>query len=205
MSLKVKRVCPMPARWNELYIRLLEHAQAHACSPASPPVPLILTGWVFSNDTQKSLRWEETQTWASANGCKALVDSIPDEDYYVVDQLTTYAVGPFGGPMYLEWDSEPKPRPTKVELQRCLNLLSTRWPEVAGADLAAVTEPLSFSGAKARRLVVRAEAGARAPWGDWNELSKVEQDRRAFTRLREAVNAAIAPHEVDHVDFLTSS
>ena len=79
----------MPGRWNDIYMRLLEYAQAHACSPASPPVPLILNGWVYSNDAAKSVRWEATLAWARTNGCEALVGDIPDADYYVVDQFTT--------------------------------------------------------------------------------------------------------------------
>lgn len=38
------------------------------------------------------------------------------------------------------------------------------------------------------------------PWGSWLSLAR-GGSRRAFTRFRAAVNAAIKPHEVDHIDF----
>src|SRR6267378_1882004 len=57
-----------------------------------------------------------------------------------------------------------------------------------------------FSGRKQRRSVVEADASYKPHWGGWDWLVK-GPDRRAFTRLRTAINAFISPLEVDHVDF----
>jgi hypothetical protein len=52
-----------------------------------------------------------------------------------------------------------------------------------------------------RRLVVSVSQSAPSPpWGDWNRLANNES-RRAFTELRRKVNTAIAPLEIDHIDF----
>jgi len=53
--------------------------------------------------------------------------------------------------------------------------------------------------------VIRTDGSARPPWGGWSYLSTVETERRIFTRFRAVVNNAIAPHEVDHVDFTTDA
>jgi hypothetical protein len=66
-----------------------------------------------------------------------------------------------------------------------------------------VTRPVAFTGKKARRLLVQAEGEAIPPWGGWFDRSTEEAKRRTFTRFRSAVNKAIAPHEVDHIDFVT--
>jgi len=55
-------VCPQPALWAELHSRLQKVAAENGLPP--PPQPLILNGWVFSNDVEKRNRWEETLAWA---------------------------------------------------------------------------------------------------------------------------------------------
>jgi hypothetical protein len=91
---------------------------------------------------------------------------------------------------------------TADDLQKHLVRLHATWHVVAGEDLARATRPLSFEGAKARRLLVHADAGRKPPCGAWNHLSSNEAERRTFTSFRAAINRAIAPHEVDHVDFV---
>ena len=81
------RVCPNPVTWDELFELLTQYAQSHQCLPSSPPKPLILAGWHFTNDVEKLRRWEETKTWAATNGCAHLVD-VADEDFYLVDVLS---------------------------------------------------------------------------------------------------------------------
>jgi hypothetical protein len=95
----MKRICPNPMPWHEAFKRLTSYAQSHRCTPSSPPKPLILAGWAYSNDVQKMERWEETLEWADNNGCANLVAEIPEQDFYLVDIPTCYAVGPMGGPM----------------------------------------------------------------------------------------------------------
>jgi hypothetical protein len=199
----MKRICPNPIPWSSAFERLKLHATSRHCIPPSPPLPLILAGWAYTNDCEKMQRWEETVAWAERNGCTEIVSEIPDSDFYSVDSPTTYSIGPSGGPMYRSWDFDPKPRPSSEEICRCLVALTNGWSEIVGEDLARVTRPLAFSGMKARRLLVHADANARPPWGEWFRLSRLEPERRTFTQFRAAINKAIAPHETDHVDFIT--
>lgn len=134
-----------------------------------------------------------------------LISEIPDNDFYFVNEPTTYVVGPAGGPMYRPWDFDNKSRPPSKELAQHFETLKSRWSDIVDPELAHITRPLAFSGEKARRLLVLAEGSSRPPWGGWSHLSLVEADRRTFTRFRAAVNDAIAPHEVDHVDFTTDA
>ena len=167
-------------------------------------VPLILAGWGYSNDIEKIRRWEETVAWASYNGCADLVE-VSSEDFYYVDEPTSYAVGPMGGPMYRPWDYEEKERPLPDQIAEHLQTLISHWEDIVGPDLARVSSPVAFTGAKARRLLVQVDGAVRPPWGSWQALSQVEADRRTFTEFRASINAAIAPHEVDHIDFTTRS
>ena len=52
---------------------------------------------------EKIRRWEETVAWATSNGCADLTEVL-NEDFYYVDEPTSYTVGPMGGPMYRAWD-----------------------------------------------------------------------------------------------------
>jgi hypothetical protein len=199
----MKRICPNPMPWHEAVERLTKYASLHACTPPSPPVPLILAGWVYGNDLEKMNRWGETVVWADSNGCADLVSNIPEQDFYCVDCPTTYAVGPRGGPMIRPRDSQTKSRPASEELAKHMDILISRWPEIVGQELTSITRPVAFTGAKARRLLVLADAAAVPPWGSWASLSTQEPERRTFTDFRSAINAAIAPHQVDHIDFTT--
>jgi len=166
------------------------------------PVPLILGGWAYSNDIEKMQRWEETVAWAGKNGCADLVEA-PSGDFYYGDEPTSYTVGPLGGPMYRAWDFEKKDQPQSNQIAQHLKMLVSHWEDIVGPELARVSSPLAFTGAKARRLLVRADGTVRPPWGGWSYISNIEAERRAFTRFRASINTAIAPHEVDHVDFIT--
>ena len=81
----MKRVCPNPIPWNEAFKRLNRFAAINNCLPAEPPIPLILMGWVGSNNVEKRDRWNETVQWAINNGCIDLIDSIQDKDFYFVE------------------------------------------------------------------------------------------------------------------------
>lgn len=67
--------CPLPDRWNEIYKNLcaayeimmgkkLPAYVADIWNAGGPPTPLILNGWVFSDDADKRERWRETLRWA---------------------------------------------------------------------------------------------------------------------------------------------
>lgn len=157
----------------------------------------------FTNDVEKRMRWQETIAWAGANGCSPLVEGIREEDFYQVHEPTAYdEIGPLGGPCYRPWDFEAKTRPSHEDIVKHLNYLKSYWPDIASPELAALTSPLRFTGRKKRLLVVSAQFRTEPPWGSWIDLSPVESKRRLFTRFRSAVNKAIAPHEVDHIDFV---
>lgn len=199
----MKRVCPNPIPWQEAYERLTKFAQLKPCAPPSPPKPLILAGWAYSNDIEKMKRWEETVDWAVKNKCAHLVSEIPDSAFYFVDNPASYTIGPLGGPMYRAWDFEVKTRPPSEKIEYLVDVLLSCWSEIVGNDLAGITRPLAFTGKKARRLLVLANAATTPPWGGWAHLSANELERRRFTHFRAAINKAIAPHEVDHIDFTT--
>lgn len=88
------RICPMPIAWDQVFKRLTQYARGHVCNPRSPPTPLILNGWVYSNDVNKMERWAETVAWAKANGCAEIVNAMADSEFYFVEQPSTYMVGP---------------------------------------------------------------------------------------------------------------
>ena len=183
-------------------MRLEAYAGQRDCIPTKPPFPLILGGWAYSNDTDKLHRWESTLEWATRNRCAELVSGIPEEQFYSVDSPTTYVVGPMGGPMYRQWDFQARTKPDATTLAHLLEMLLFRWPEIAGESLAKITRPGGFAGSKARRLIVRTNESALPPWGTWVKLAHEEEKRRTFTHLRKAINGALSPHEVDHIDFI---
>ena len=196
------RVCPNPDVWHNIYKRLIELCNGDKTNQSKVPIPLILNGWAYSNDTQKKERWEQTVEWAKREGYSDLITQIPDDDYLYVDEVSTYQIGPLGGPMYRLWDFEPKFRPTNEELVRFLKRLKKDWPSIAGERMSAITEPTKFTGRKARRLLVRVTSDGEPPWGGWHSRSNISVQRLAFTKFRRQVNAALKPHEVDHMDFI---
>jgi hypothetical protein len=110
-----------------------------------------------------------------------------------------------GGPCYRPWDFEAKVRPSDDELANHLEYLFAHWANIAGSVLSVITRPLMFTGKKARRLLVEADSTATPPWGRWSHRSSQEAERRTFTHFRSAVNQAIAPHEVDHIEFIATA
>jgi len=104
--------------------------------------------------------------------------------------------------MYRNWDWEAKPKQSAETLAIILGELSLHWPEIIGPELGKVTNPLAFTGAKGRRLVVQANFAYSPPWGGWTFRSLDKSERITFTHFRKAINDAIKPHEVDHIDFI---
>ena len=167
----------------------------------SPPRPLILAGWVYSSDVEKRERWHATLAWAKAWEFEHIIGDIDPMDMHMVAVPTNYDTGPMGGPMFQEWTSDPKRVPSTEELERAMRTLLQRWIELAGDELAKGTSPICFSGPKKRKLIVHADPAMTPPWGTWNSLAD-GPDRRHFTRLRAAINDAIVPIEIDHIDFV---
>lgn len=195
-------VCPFPHQWVKIH-QMLEASWAEAGGRGEPPpAPLILSGWVYSNDFDKLVRWKETVQWAASRGLQSLIDQhLHVSSLYVVDVLSEYEVGPGGGPMYLSWNASSRVPPTDRVLAISMKRLSSEWESIAGHELAAATRPVAFTGRKKRRLLVEASAAQDPPWGTWQKLS-VGPERRAFTRFRASINDAIAPHSIDHISFI---
>jgi hypothetical protein len=187
--------------WHELHQRLVEAVEANPAIPP-PPVPLILAGWVYSNDVEKQARWQATVAWAKRHGLTQFVDNIPEEHMYSVSELSSYEVGPLGGPMYLDWTYDSKPQVSSADRTTAIQALQANWTTIAGFELANVTRPLRLTGKKGRRLVVLVTSEITPPWGSWFALSREEQKRRTFTAFRAAVNRTLSPLEIDHIDFI---
>lgn len=195
-------ICPKPIRWHEIFKDLEQAWELTGNDGSPPPKPLILAGWNYSNDIEKKSRWEETINWARENKLEYLIPQIADGDLYIVDNPIAYTVGPMGGPLYLPWDYTSKNKPSPAEVDEALKKLKENWEKIVGRELSLVTKPLRFTGKKQRRLLVLAEAKAIPPWGTWAELYWGNQ-RHSFTVFRKAVNDAIHPVFVDHIDFQT--
>jgi len=78
----MRRICPLPQNWAKIHSALLEHAANNTCDPLEPPKPLILAGWNFSEDDDKSRRWAEMVQWAKKNECEVIVNQLGDCDWY---------------------------------------------------------------------------------------------------------------------------
>src|SRR5262249_34491866 len=94
-------------------------------------------------------------------------------------------------------------RPTPEERKRCFKSLASNWVEIVGEEIGRVTRPLRLTGKKGGRLVVYADANVRPPWGSWFGFAPPSPS--AFTKFRAALNKAVAPHKIDHVDFTTDA
>jgi hypothetical protein len=193
-------ICPTPSKWHEIFKRLKSAWEKDAAVGVKPPVPLILAGWNYSNDMEKKDRWDATVQWAKAANLEHLIGELSEDDSYSVD-VPIYCLLPLLGlEAYPYRNFMPRDTPTDVEVKQALYILKERWNEIVGSDLGAVTTPLHFTGKKKRRLLVSAKSYAKPPWGTWFELYNNEK-RRAFTYFRRAINDAISPLEVDHIDF----
>jgi hypothetical protein len=166
---------------------------------------MILSDWVFSNDVQKHARWEETLSWARRHDLSELVSGLSEALMYATSEMSSYRVGPVGGPMHLAWNWHPREAVTSAVRSKILEFLRANWPAIAGTVLAGSTKPTAITGKKGRRLLVSVDEAASAPpWGTWTSLAKDER-RRSFTEFRRAINEAIAPIEIDHIDFAVAS
>lgn len=194
----MKFVCPKPQVWDRVCQRLQKAWEALGRPGIEPPMPLILSGWAYTNDLDKQQRWLATDAWANNAGLERLIPELSEEEGYRVDEL---GASPTAGPTHLPWSSDSKRKPDAEEYRAAFEKLRARWDYVAGPDLADGTAPFVFAGKKRRNLVVTVEAGLEAPWGTWMAFLQEESKRRTFTEFRKRLNEVIAPHKVDHVTF----
>lgn len=194
-------VCPLANIWHEIYQRLHKKWVEDGANGEKPPVPLILGGWWYSNDLQKKERWAETIAWADRNGYSSIIPEIRSEDFYWVN-LSDFEVEPVGGPTYQRCSCETQQRFSKNELGAILKTLQQKWnEELSDRILANATFPTEFTGKRGRRLLVKVIHPVTPPWGWWDALARGPK-RRSFTVFRRQINQIIAPHEVDHIDFV---
>ena len=189
-------VCPKPTIWVETYQRLDESWRRAGCQGEAPPMPLVLAGWIYSSDRDKQQRWQQTIEWAERHNFAHLIPFLRDDDFYATEYLST---------SYPEQHYRPdryavRERPSADALAKALEVLKRDWHTISGSELASACEPDSFTGAKARRLLVTVFREHIPPWGTWSSLS-TGAPRQTFTALRKRINDAITPVYVDHVDF----
>lgn len=192
-------VCPKPMFWDQVYQKL-KHAWEEAGSAGPPPPrPFILGGWNFSDDWTKKKRWEATLEWANEQGLEHLIPALhPDTEYRVTEIYKFKRLDPFGG-----YNTEPREVPSEKAVEGAVQTLTEKWSEIVGKEIAEMTTPIRISGRKKRRLIVAADETATPPWGSWITLTYSGRDQKeAFTLFRVAINKAIAPVCVDHVDFV---
>ena len=195
------RICPVPRTWHSLHQSLMEHARTHSCEPREPPWPLVLSGWSYSNDVEKAQRWEATLDWAIRNGCEGLLADLPDTEFYVsrpLEARDAYVRDTHGRPHRIDHQL----RPSVLMEAAWLEVLRERWLEIAVHNGAPGTYPLAFTGEGFRTLMVQADPSLRPLWGTWTKIDPDRPSKRVFRFFRAAVNRAIAPHEVDHIEFL---
>jgi hypothetical protein len=196
---------PLPADWARLHEMLsIARKSMDRNDIPNPPTPLILSGAAFSTAAAIRERWNELLTWAADYGfVDVLLANLPAPPS--IDVPSSIAgIGEDGKgwwPNYGEQVHSQAPKPGKDVVLSAVAVLRAEWPEVAGPELARITEPLRLLGAKKRRLLVAADPSATPPWGTWISAHRNPQ---AFSLFRQSVNARIAPLAVDEITFATN-
>ena len=79
-----ERVCPSPSSWDRIY-KMLPQGWSITGAPISPPLPLILGGWIAS-PFEKRARLAHHIRWAAEYGVLERVDTflrgLPDQEWY---------------------------------------------------------------------------------------------------------------------------
>jgi len=75
-------VCPVPRVWAEIHGPLQEAWERQGRHGPPPPIPLILAGWAYSDDTEKHSRWLATLDWAEQAELSHLVPALAESDLY---------------------------------------------------------------------------------------------------------------------------
>ena len=161
------KISPNPSFWHEVSKRLIAYALQQPCVPDQPSVPLILGGWAFSNDVQKMAHWNRTVDWDKVSGCSMIVE-VAEENFYCRETITSYEVGPAGGPMLRDWDSQTRTRPPAEKFSEHHKRLKSGWVQIVGDQVGGVTSSLRFQGAKATTLLVQADITVQPPLSTGN-------------------------------------
>ncbi len=76
-------ISPIPKVWHEIHQSLDKYWKEELESKGEkPPTPLILAGWNFSSDFEKSVRWKSTYRWAEDRNCTHLIRKLNEEEKY---------------------------------------------------------------------------------------------------------------------------
>jgi len=188
--------CLYPKNWGRIGDQFFNFANETGIEP--PKNSLILGGACVS-DMEKRLRWEEQVQWAQENGCRYIVESIPESDFTyasVISNEPSYSMSYHGG-----HDGTEKPILPDQEKLELLGKLTSNWHQILDASISESLRPVSFSGRKSRRLIIEVLEDVPAPWGTWTEIYEAISRKRKFTKFRENINRALSPHKVDHIDF----
>ena len=194
------RVCPDKHVWFNIYKKLKGKSIEDPAIPP-PPINLILAGWAFSDDFEKKNQWQKTLSWIEKYGGNEYIVNLTDKDYYIVNELSRSAFFDY------QWgESSPSAqKPSEEQLSEYIEKIKKKWTQIANKD-ASFTEPITFSGTKARCLIVEYRPEELPSWGTWGNdpggyhLQKFT-DKAAFSLLRQKINETIHPHKVDHVVF----
>lgn len=198
---KLIKVCPNPSKWNDIYQSLCEIRNKQEDKIPEPPIPLILGGWGRS-DQAKHDRWNETLVWISRYSPNVTLN-LADEDFYAVDHISNKGYWDIIANHKYGYTKDPSIKPTKVELEKMISLLVSNWGQLAG-EMASYTRVVRFTGAKARRLIVRADKDRQPPWVQWNGKwgsGNSRENYPDFAKFRARINDLIQPHHVDHIEF----
>lgn len=85
----MKFVCPKPQPWLAVYDSLEAAWEAAGSNGVPPPIPLILNGWMFSNDFDKNARWLDTIRWAAEHNLSHLIPELKADDKYEVREFSS--------------------------------------------------------------------------------------------------------------------
>lgn len=82
-------VCPKSDRWSELYKMLPEPEEGSL--KRMPALPLILDGWYYSSDKDKSKRLRQHVMWARDNGVlinlHAFLTALDENEWHHLDEV----------------------------------------------------------------------------------------------------------------------
>ena len=77
-------VCPRPDVWHKIHTALKGAWTEMGSRGSPPPIPLILAGWAYSEDSDKKKRWAQTVEWARHQGLERLIlELTPDMEYRI--------------------------------------------------------------------------------------------------------------------------
>jgi len=81
-------VGPKPNIWWETFERLCETWVERGRLGEQPPMPLIISGWIYSSDRDKQERSSSTLSWAEQHSLTNMIPNFKPEDQYCIEILS---------------------------------------------------------------------------------------------------------------------